>query len=204
MIKTFILVALRNFRKNSLSTTINTIGLTLGFSTFMVLALYVYNELSYDTWHSKADRTYRFTTIDEALGVTSNQVAITNPNMPAAAKAELPEVELASRVLYNGEQRMEKGDQGYYSEHAMYVEMDFFDIFDLAVRNREETLEKFNQPHKLILTDAFAKKVFGDNQSIGEILQFNDQSWEVVGLMDDVTNNSHLGYDVLMSLYPAQ
>lgn len=205
MIKTFILVAIRSFRKNTLSTLINAVGLILGFSTFIILALFVYNEISYDSWHDKSARTYRFTTIDKALGVTSNEVAITNPSMPEAAKDEIPEVELASRVLYAGEQRMENGDIGHYSDYALYVENDFFEIFDLEVRNREETLEKFNQPHKLILTDGFAERVFGvDSEPIGKVLTLNDQSWEVVGLMDDVTQNSHLGFDALMSLYPAQ
>ena len=156
------LVALRSFKKNKLSTSINAIGLILGFSTFVVLASFVYNEISYDRWHEKSARIYRFTTIDEAIGVSSNEVAITNPRMPQAAEEEIPEVEIASRMIYAGEQRMEKGDVGYYSEHALYVENDFFEIFDLPVREREETLEKFNQPHKLILTEAYAEKVFGD------------------------------------------
>jgi putative ABC transport system permease protein len=198
------LVALRSFKKNKLSTSINAIGLILGFSTFVVLASFVFNEISYDRWHEKSDRIYRFTTIDEAIGVSSNEVAITNPRMPQAAEEEIPEIEIASRMLYAGEQRMEKGDVGYYSEHALYVENDFFEIFDLPVREREETLEKFNQPHKLILTDAYAEKVFGDEGSVGQILTINDQSWEVVGLMDNITQNSHLGFDALMSLYPAQ
>ncbi|MEP1031928.1 ABC transporter permease [Ekhidna sp.] len=205
MLKTFILIALRSFRKNKLSTSINALGLILGFSTFVILSLFVYNEISYDRWHSKSSRIYRFTTIDEALGVTSNQVAISNPRMPEAAETEIPEIEIASRMMYAGEQRMEKDDQGYYSEYALYVENDFFEIFDLPLRNREETLEKFNQPHKLILTEAYAKKVFGqDQESIGQVLTINDQSWQVVGLMDDITQNSHLGFDALMSLYPAQ
>lgn len=204
MLRTFLLVALRSFKKNKLSTSINAIGLILGFSTFVVLASFVYNEISYDRWHEKSDRIYRFTTIDEALGVTSNEVAISNPQMPQAAEEEIPEIELASRMMFAGEQRMEKGDVGYYSEYAIYVENDFFEIFDLPVRNREETLEKFNQPHKLILTDAYAEKVFGGEESIGQILTINEQSWEVVGLMDDITQNSHLGFDALMSLYPAQ
>ncbi len=204
MLKTFMLVALRSFKKNKLSTSINAIGLILGFSTFVVLASFVYNEISYDRWHKKSERIYRFTTIDEAIGVSSNEVAITNPRMPQAAEEEIPEVEIASRMIYAGEQRMEKGDVGYYSEHALYVENDFFEIFDLPVHEREETLEKFNQPHKLILTDAYAEKVFGDEGSVGQILTINDQSWEVVGLMDNITQNSHLGFDALMSLYPAQ
>ncbi|SNT24527.1 putative ABC transport system permease protein [Ekhidna lutea] len=204
MLKTFMLVALRSFKKNKLSTSINAIGLILGFSTFVVLASFVYNEISYDRWHEKSARIYRFTTIDEAIGVSSNEVAITNPRMPQAAEEEIPEVEIASRMIYAGEQRMEKGDVGYYSEHALYVENDFFEIFDLPVREREETLGKFNQPHKLILTEAYAEKVFGDEGSVGQILTINDQSWEVVGLMDNITQNSHLGFDALMSLYPAQ
>ena len=205
MLRTFLLVAIRNFRKHKLTTVINTTGLVLGFSTFILLSLSVYNDLSYDRWHKLSHRTYRFTTIDEALGVTSNEVAISNPRMPLAAKEELPEVELASRVLYAGEQRMEKGDMGYYSEYALYVEHDFFKIFDLPIRNREETLEQFEQPHKLILTESFAEKVFGrGGNTIGEVLDINDQSWEVVGLMENVEQNSHLEFDVLMSLYPAQ
>lgn len=205
MVKTFILIALRSFKKNKLSTSINALGLILGFSTFIILSLFVYNELSYDRWHTKSHQIYRFTTIDEALGVSSNQVAISNPRMPQAAEEEIPEIEIASRMMYAGEQRMEKSDQPYYSEHALYVENDFFEIFDLPVRNRNEALEKFNQPHKLILTEAYAEKVFGTNQeSIGQVLTINEQSWEVVGLMDNITQNSHLGFDVLMSLYPAQ
>lgn len=199
------MVALRNFRKNKLTTAINISGLVLGFSTFVLLGLSVYNDLSYDAWHEKSSRTYRFTTIDEALGVTSNEVAISNPRMPRAAMEEIPEVEIASRVLYAGEQRMEKGDIGYYSEHALYVENEFFDIFDLPVKNRQETLDQFGQPHKMILSTSFAEKVFGkEGEKLGEIMMINDQSWEVVGLMDDVIQNSHLEFDVLLSLYPAQ
>lgn len=204
MLKTFLLVAIRSFRKNRLTTSINTVGLVLGFSTFSFLAFSVYNDISFDRWHDKSHRTYRFTTIDEALGVSSNEVAISNPRMPLAAKEEIPEVELASRVLYSGQQRMEKGDIGHYSEHSLYVENDFFEIFDLPIQSRDETLTKFEQPHKLILTETFARTIFGDENKIGEVLTIGEQSWEVVGLMDDVKQNSHLEFDVLMSLFPAQ
>ncbi len=205
MIRTFLRVAFRSFKKNALSTFINILGLTLGFAAFIVLSLFFFNEISYDRWHEKADRIFRFTTIDEALGVTSNEVAISNPRMPRAAEEEIPEVEVASRVLYAGEQRLEIGDDGHYSEHALYVEQDFLEIFDLPLRSPEITAEKFNQPHKLIFTESFAKKVFGEEgDAVGQLMTVNDQSWEVVGLMDDVTANSHLGFDVLMSLFPAQ
>ena len=205
MLRTFLLVAIRSFKKNSLSTFINVVGLTLGFTAFIVLSLFFFNEISYDRWHSKADRIFRFTTIDEALGVSSNEVAITSPRMPRAAQEEISQVETASRVMYSGEQRLELAEEGYYSEYGLYVERDFFEIFDLPLRNAEVTLEKFDQPHKMIFTDSFAEKVFGESQSaVGQSMTINDTSWEIVGLMKDVDRNSHLGFDVLMSLFPAQ
>ncbi|MEM9325322.1 MAG: ABC transporter permease [Bacteroidota bacterium] len=205
MFRTFLRVAFRSFRKNAFSTAINILGLTLGFGAFVVLSLFFFNELSYDRWHKKADRIFRFTTVDEALGVTSNEVAITNPRMPLSAMEEIPEVEIASRVMYAGEQRMEVGDKGYYSQYGLYVEKEFFDIFDLPLQNGDIATEAFDQPHKLIMTETFASQIFGRSADpLGQIVMINDQSWEVVGLMNDVKSNSHLGFDVLMSLFPAQ
>ncbi len=204
MLRNFIVITLRNFRKNKLSTVINVTGLVLGFLAFITLTSYVHNETSYDTWHEKADNIFRHTTIDEALGVSSNMVAITSPRMPKAAEEELAEVTASARMIHVGDQRLEKGDKGYYATQAKYVEADFFNIFDLQM-NEAGMLEQFNAPRKLILTESFAKTVFPDQSDVsGELITIDDDSWEIVGTVDDVTKNSHLEFDVLMSLFPAE
>ncbi len=204
MFKNFIVITLRNFRKNKLSTIINVTGLVLGFFAFITLTSYVHNETSYDTWHEKADNIFRHTTIDEALGVTSNMVAITSPRMPKAAEEELAEVTASARMIHVGDQRLEIGDKGYYATQAKYVEADFFNIFDLQLED-QGVLEQFNAPRKLILTESFSKTMFPDQTDVsGELVTVNDDSWEIVGTIDDVTKNSHLEFDVLMSLFPAE
>ncbi|MEP1096012.1 MAG: FtsX-like permease family protein [Cyclobacteriaceae bacterium] len=204
MLKNFIIITLRNFRKNKLSTSINVIGLVLGFFAFITLTSYVFNETSYDTWHKQADNIFRHTTIDEALGVSSNMVAITSPRMPKAAEEELAEVTTSARMIHVGDQRLERGDRGYYATQAKYVEADFFNIFDLKVQD-EGVLTQFDAPRKIILSESFSKTIFPDVPDVtGELVTIDDDSWEIVGIMDDVTKNSHLQFDMLMSLFPAE
>jgi len=204
MLKNFIVITLRNFRKNRLSTSINVTGLVLGFFAFITLSSYVFNEISYDTWHKQADNIFRHTTIDEALGVSSNMVAITSPRMPKAAEEELAEVTASARMIHVGDQRLERGDRGYYATQAKYVEPDFFNIFDLKLQD-EGVLTQFNAPRKIILSESFSKTIFPDLPDVtGELVTIDDDSWEIVGTMEDVTQNSHLQFDMLMSLFPAE
>ncbi len=202
MVSTFMKVAFRNFQRHQTSTAINLIGLTVAFFSTIILVTYVVDETNYDRWHTDADRIFRFTTIDKALGVSSNNVAITNPMMPDAAEAELSEIEVATRMLHNGNMRLQKEDIPYYAQHAKYVEDDFFRIFDFENVD-EEMLAHFHQPHKLILTESFATRVFQSaDQAMGQTLRVNDAPWEIVGITKDPVHNSHLKYDVFLSLYP--
>ncbi|UII34682.1 ABC transporter permease [Fulvivirga ulvae] len=202
MFKNYFLTALRSLRKSKVFTFINVIGLAIGMACCLVIFIYVKNELSYDDFHSKSDRIFRFYTIDEALGVTSNNVGITEPVMPAAAKKEIPEIENTTRILTQGRLRVEVGDDFVYTEDAKSVESSFFEIFDYKLLD-PAAAEAFKEPRKAILTQAMSKKIFGDEAALGKVLQINDQDWEVVGLMEDNRQNSHLKLDLLLSLYPS-
>ena len=59
MIKTYFKIAWRNLAKNKLYTSLNVAGLTFGITCFLLIGLYVFDELTFDQHHSKADRIYR-------------------------------------------------------------------------------------------------------------------------------------------------
>ena len=63
MIKHYIKIALRNLWRNKTYSFINIFGLTLGFVCFLLIALYIFDELTYDRFHKKANVIYRV--IDE-------------------------------------------------------------------------------------------------------------------------------------------
>ncbi len=203
MLRNYLLVALRGLFRNRSASIINIAGLSIGLASFILILIYVYNESGYDRFHQKADRLFRFTTVDEALGVSSNNVAITNPRMPAAAREEISEVINATRMSQQGRMRMEYGNEVFYSEDAKYVERNFFDLFDFRVAP-QAAIQEFHQPRKLILTETMAQTIFGPGQGLHEILNINDDDWEVVGIMEDVRENSHLAFDVMLSMYPTE
>ena len=53
MIKSYIVVALRNLWRHRGYTLINIFGLTIGLASSIFILLYVINELTYDKFHKK-------------------------------------------------------------------------------------------------------------------------------------------------------
>jgi len=201
MVKNYLKVAMRGLLKNKSAAFINIAGLSIGLACFIMIFLYVQKELSYDTFHPNASNKYRLTTIDEALGISSNNVAITNPYMPIGALEELPEVINATRMFNQGRTRMQHKEDVVYAEDAKYVESTFFEMFDFGLRNAA-SIEKFNAPRKLIMSEALAEKTFKAEDPIGKSFQIDSEDWEVVGLFDNNTGQSHLKLDLLLSMYP--
>lgn len=203
MLRNYLLVALRGLRLNRSASFINIAGLSIGLASFILILIYVYNESSYDKFHTKSDRLFRFTTIDQALGVSSNNVAITNPRMPAAAREEVSGVVNATRVNQQGRLRIEKEDVVFYAEEAKYVEKNFFELFDYKL-TPADAVGAFNMPRKAILTETMTKAIFGQDDALNNMITIDDEDWEVVGIMNDVKENSHLKFDVLLSMYPTE
>ncbi|MEJ2004718.1 MAG: ABC transporter permease, partial [Cyclobacteriaceae bacterium] len=199
MLQNYIKVALRGLRRNPSASIINILGLSIGLSCFILILIYVVNESGYDRFHSDSDQIFRLTTIDEALGVSSNNVAITNPRMPAAAREEVSGVIDATRILEQGRTRIERDEDTYYTEYAKTIEKNFFNIFDYHV-NPAIAIEKFADPRKVILTDRMAETIFKEESAVGKVLHINDEDWEVVGIMDNPPPNTHLGLDMMMSM----
>ena len=102
MIRYFFKVTFRALVKNSVANTINILGLAIGIACFLLIYINVSNELSYDKFHADANQIYRITTIDEALGVSSNNVAITSPVLAKSAEEVLPEVLESARLRNQG------------------------------------------------------------------------------------------------------
>jgi len=203
MLKNFFKVTIRAMVKNPVANIINIVGLAIGIASFILIYINVSRELSYDRFHNDADNIYRITTIDEALGVSSNNVAITTPVLAKAAKETLPEVTQYARVNAAGRLGVEIADQTVFAETAKYVEPSFFQLFNYALEEPEDTV-KFNAPRKAIVTKEFAERIARDENIKGKIITIADNDWEIVGVLKDSRNLSHLDLDLILSMYPNQ
>ncbi len=159
--------------------------------------------MSYDKFHSKSDDIFRVLTIDEALGVSSSLVGITLPALAPAMEDNFPEVVNRVRMLPQGRQLINYEQQGYYTEHFAYAESSLFEIFDFSLieGNVENAL---TEPNTVVFSQSMAKRTFGEEDAIGKRVDIGNQTGlEVVAVMKDITENSHLDFDVIVSMAQA-
>ncbi|MBO3699636.1 ABC transporter permease [Roseivirga sp. E12] len=203
MFKNYLKIAFRSLLKSKGTSVINILGLSIGMACGIIIFLFVQNELSYDRFHSKSDDIFRVLTIDEALGVSSNLVGITLPALGPAMENDFPEVEKRVRMIPQGRQLINYEQQGFYTEHFAYAEPTLFEVFDFKLIDGD-TEKALTEPNTVIFTESMAKKTFGSENPIGKRIDIGNQAGiEVVGIMADVPDNSHLNFDVVVSMQQA-
>src|SRR6202789_3218205 len=101
MIKNLFKTAFRNLLKNKGFTAINVLGLALGLATCMLIVFYVFDELSYDKYNTRADRIYRVNE-DLKLGDNKVQYAVCMPPLAQTLKKDFPQVENTVRLKSAG------------------------------------------------------------------------------------------------------
>ncbi|MEQ8687270.1 MAG: FtsX-like permease family protein [Imperialibacter sp.] len=204
LIGNYLKLAFRHLLKSRETSVINLGGLIVGFTCALLIFLFAKNQLSFDNWNSQKDNTYRVLTIDEALGVSSNLVGITMPAIGPAMKTELSQVKETTRISYSGRNLVEYNDLPLYTENCAYVENSIFNVFDLELLagNKETVLL---DPNTAVLTESFAKKVFGVEDPMGKTFEIdNSTNMQVVGIVKDLPTNTHLRFDLLASLVPTE
>ncbi len=203
MFKNYLKIALRSLLKSKGTSVINILGLSIGMACGIIIFLFVQNELSYDRFHSKSEDIFRVLTIDEALGVSSNLVGITLPAIGPAMENDFPEVEKRVRMIPQGRQLINYEQQGIYTEHFAYAEPSLFEVFDFKLIDGDAE-SALTEPNTVIFTQSMAEKTFGGENPIGKRIDIGNQAGiEVVGVMADVPENSHLNFDVIVSMQQA-
>jgi putative ABC transport system permease protein len=200
MIRNYLKVAFRNLWKNKGYSAINVIGLAVGLATCLLILLYVWDELSFDKFHAKADRIYRVNS-DIKFGGSDLILSVSSDPMGATLKKDNPQVEQYTRIYASsGAKLLKKGDAFINEQNIAYVDSTFFDVFSfpLISGNPKTSL---NDPNTAVVSETAALKYFGTTDAIGKILETNSKEvYKVTAVMKDMPRNSHFIYDVLLSM----
>src|ERR1051325_3004436 len=131
MIKNYLKIALRNLARNKIFSVINIMGLAIGLSCFLLISLYVLDELSYDRFYSNADRIYRINS-DIRFGGANLHMPVTSDMMGQLLKKDYPQVEQYTRLYtFNGDKLIKKGNEYINEEKVAHVDSTFFKVFQL-------------------------------------------------------------------------
>ncbi|WP_420575588.1 FtsX-like permease family protein [Ekhidna sp.] len=166
-----------------------------------MISLYVVDELSYDNFHTDAERIYR---MDFSGNINGSEFITALASAPAAETmvAEFPEVEDAVRLRGTGNWiiKRKNTEDAYNEDKVIFADKNFFTFwdFDLTTGNAETCLER---PNTLVISKSLATKVFGDEDPVGQIIVLdNNDDWEVTGVYEDMPENSHFSYEMLLSM----
>jgi putative ABC transport system permease protein len=201
MLKSYFKIALRNFIKEKFYSTLNLLGLAVGLAVVLLISLFIYQQLSYDRFHTNADRIYRMATHVEIGGVSSD-INATFPPYADALEHDMPEVEVATRVLERNGTVFKLKETVITEDNIYYVDADFFKVFDCKFFHGTPDAALKN-PHSIILTPVLATKLFKSKSLadiIGESITINNEVYQVTGVVDEPPQNSHLKYEALASL----
>jgi putative ABC transport system permease protein len=198
MIKNYILIALRNLKRDAAYNIINIIGLTIGISSSLLLLMYILDDLSYDKFHENHENIYRIGSRISEPDDAFNWSVCPYPMAPQLQE-EFPQVKEFLRLTGTGRTWYKYDDSRYIEEDIFYADSSVFSVFTLNLLqgNKETVLVR---PNTIVLTHSMALKYFGDENPIGKIIEREgDRAYEVTGVMDDIPLNSHIRFDALIS-----
>lgn len=197
-------LALRSLRKNKTFTLLNILGLTLGLTTFILIALYIKDELSFDRFNKKADRIVRINTDLINEGKTTSFADAAPPIAPTL-KTHFPEVESAARIFPEEGIRFRQGGQDITEKQVATVDPEFFDIFTLPAIEGDPA-KALNQPRTVVLTATTAQRYFHTTNAVGKTLERTDEKsiYTVVAVIKDIPEQSSFNEDIFLTMKGTQ
>jgi putative ABC transport system permease protein len=199
MLKNIWLIALRNFKKDKWYSLLNVLGLTVGMTFSLFLIFYIIDELNYDRYHEKADRICRIVSYIQERDKNTNWTSTQLPLGPTLKK-DFPEVEESVRMRSQERTLFKKGNDGFYETKIYYADSNIFKIFTIKFLEGNAA-SALSAPNSIVISKTLAEKYFGKNtQVVGKTMKTVYDVYKVTGVIEDVPKNSHIRYDMLISM----
>ncbi|WP_299759696.1 ABC transporter permease [uncultured Pontibacter sp.] len=204
MLKMYFLTAFRSLLRNKSYTLLNVGGLALGITCSILLFLVIQYQLSYDSFHAKADRIYRLNVDfpERDFHTPASHYPLTD-NMRSNGKLGFEEVTqiegaLGAQINIAGSDN-EPPRKFLEEENIGFVEPSFFSMFDFDI-GPANPAPYFSEPNVVMLTQTLADKYFPDKEAIGQVLRYNNRyNLKVVSVMPDMPGNTEFPFVMLIS-----
>jgi putative ABC transport system permease protein len=187
------------FYKNRLFTVINIIGLGIGLACVLLIALFIHDEYNFDAYHKKSERIHRIV-LDFVEEGNTVKWARTSAPIGEHLKGAYPEVEQVVRLRKNpGTDLLSRDDIKFYEERVYFADSSLFEVFDITLKRGDATIA-LKDKHAIVITEALAKKFFGNDDPIGKSIRFNNLiDLKVTGIINEMPANSHFVADAFIT-----
>ena len=198
MLKHYLILVYRNFRRSKSYFLINLIGLSTGLVCTMLIYLWVRDEFSMNMFHEKKDRLYQV--MEHQKYADEIMTTGSTPGILAETlKEEYPEVEHAATTTWVEKYTVSVGDHSIKAD-GYYVGKDFFEIFSFKLIEGSASQVLKDKLGMVISTD-LAKSLFGTEKDVvGRMVDFqHEKSFQITGVFKGTPSNSQIQFDFVMS-----
>jgi putative ABC transport system permease protein len=197
MLRNYLAVALRNLLRNRAISLINIAGLAVGLAAALLVALYVRYEHSYEQFIPGYENVYRFS-MDMRFDLRPFEHRDQSSQRIAGwLKLDFPEIERVAR--FNETWRSVATDSRAFKEQVFEGDPDLFRVLAIpAVAG--DLSAALDQPGRIAISRAIARKYFGRDNVIGAKLKLDDgRPFLVSAVFEDLPGNSHLNFRIVVS-----
>lgn len=200
MIRNYIKTAWRTLRDNKLYSVLNIAGLTFGLTWFFLIGLFLFDELTFDTQHTKVNRIYRVIQ-DRKTPTESNTVAAAGFQLAESSKTKIAGVENTTKLVRTGRGNLvDPANPVPFQETVTIADENFLKIFDFPLVAGDPATA-LREPRTMVINEDLAMRIYGTTDVIGKQIAwtFLDQPMKITGVLKNHPRNSSFDFNSLMS-----
>ena len=193
-------VAFRRLSRQKIHTSLHVLGLTLGITVCLLIGLFIKHELSFDSYHGNADRTYRINTIWTDAGIKHRHYSTPFP-LAQTLRKEISGLKYVTHVHHPWGSIIEIDEtKRFKQDHIMITDADYLNVFNVKVL-KGNAYTALRKPHHAVLSASTAKKFFGREEPLGKTFKYNNSYIiTVAAIIEDAPGNTHLPASVILSI----
>ncbi len=202
MLFNYFKVALRVMVRNKTYSAITIFGLAFGLSSAMLLFLWIHKEFTYDQFHTDKNRI--FVAWNRELDKGQINCWLTTPRVLAPTLTqEYSAIESAvSYGAYGSKHLFTAGEKRVVKSTGVFVDAPFLTMFSFPLLKGDESKALANS-NSVVLTESFAKQLFGDHEAFGETLTIGESGYTfpftITGILKDLPSNTDFRFDYLLT-----
>lgn len=203
MLQNYFKVLIRSLWRKKLFSLLAIAGLAIGMACYLLIVQYARFELNYDSFHEHRDDIYRLQRDVIENRVLTNSYALTTFNDGPALKEEFSQIKEVVRLAPFPDNTVTCGERKYSNEKIVISESAIFSVFSFRLLQGDPA-KVLGDPGQVALSQSAARKYFPGEEPLGKWLHIankgKDYACMVSGVFADVPENSHLKFDVLVSI----
>jgi putative ABC transport system permease protein len=203
MFRYYYKIAARNLWRNKGFSAITILGLAIGLATCLLIALFVTDELKYDSYNPNANRIYRVNA-DFLVNGSAFRERYTPAQFGPVLEQDFPQIEKYVRFLQQNHILVKQGEQTLRESNACFADSTVFDMFSLQMI-AGNPVTALRQPFSMVISEQMARKYFNSLDVVGRSLRVDNMNdYTITGVIKDVPAQSHLHFDFIRAMSQIQ